>query len=93
MAEECQPGGAIGILSRPVVMGENSSNHVFVDFDLERQGDLLCDSRIAPVGVTLLHFDDRTVEFCARTFRAGLPVAIRGEQHPVLSLADGFMKG
>ena len=60
MAEECQPGGAIGILSRPVVMGENSSNHVFVDFDLERQGDLLGDSRTAPVGITLLHFDDST---------------------------------
>jgi len=27
--------------SRPVVMGENPSNHVFVDLDVERQGDLL----------------------------------------------------
>jgi hypothetical protein len=35
VAEECQPGGAIGVLSRLVVMGENSSNHVFVDFDLD----------------------------------------------------------
>ena len=77
MAEECQPGGAIGILSRPVVMGENSSNHVFVDFDLERQGDLLGDSWTAPVGITLLRFDDRTDEFCARPFRAGFPSAIR----------------
>jgi hypothetical protein len=71
----------------------NPANHVFVDLKRERQGHLLSDSRTAPVGITLLHFDDRTDEFCARTFRAGLPAAIRGEQHPVLSVAHGFMKG
>jgi hypothetical protein len=69
--------GPPGALSRPVVMGENPSNHVFVDFDLERQGDLLGDSWTAPVGITLLRFDDRTDEFCARPFRAGFPSAIR----------------
>ena len=92
VAQECQPGGAIGVLSRPVVMGENPSNKVFVDWDVERQGDLLRDSRTAPVGITLLHFDDRMNEFYARSFRAGLPTAIRGEQHPVLSLAHSFVK-
>jgi hypothetical protein len=75
------------------VTGENPANYVFVDLDVERQGDLLGDSRTAPVGITLLHFDDRTDEFCARTSRAGLPAAIRGEQHPVLSFAQRFMKG
>src|SRR5437773_11122732 len=44
---------------------------------MERQGHLLSNSRTAPVGITLLHFDDRTDEFCARTFRAGLPAAGR----------------
>ena len=57
--------------------GENPANHVFVDLDVERQGDLLCNSRTAPVGIPLLHFDDRTDELCARSFRAGLPSAIR----------------
>jgi hypothetical protein len=73
-------------------MAENPANHVFLDLDVERQGDLLCDSRTAPAGITLLHFDDRMDEFWARTFRAGLPSAIRGEQHPVLLLAQGFVK-
>jgi hypothetical protein len=41
-----------------------------------RQGDLLGDSRTAPVGITLLHFHDRTDEFCARSFRAELPMPI-----------------
>jgi hypothetical protein len=40
-------------------MSENPANHVFVDWDVEHQGDLLRDSRKAPIGITLLHFDDR----------------------------------
>ena len=63
VAQECQPGGTTGVLSRQVVMGENPSNYVFVDLDVESQGDLLCDSRTTPVGITLLHFDDRMKEF------------------------------
>jgi hypothetical protein len=58
-------------------MGENPSNHVFVDLDVERQGDLLGDSRTAAVGITLPHFDDRMKEFYAGSFRAWLPSAIR----------------
>jgi hypothetical protein len=85
--EERQPRGAIGVLSRPVVMSENPANHVFVDWDVERQGHLLGDSRTAPTGITLLHFDDRMNVICARPFRTGLPTAIRGEEHPVLLLA------
>ena len=93
VAQKSQPRGTTGALSRPVMVGENPSNHVFVDGDVERQGDLLRDSRTAPVGITLLHFDDRMNEFCARTLRAGLPTAIRGEQHAILLLAHGFVKG
>src|SRR6266699_2128779 len=87
-----QPGRTTRVLSRPVALGENPANHVFVDLDLKRQGHLLSDSRTAPVGITLLHFDDRTDELCTRSFRAGLPTAIRGEQHAVLLLAQGFVK-
>jgi hypothetical protein len=73
-------------------MGENPSHHVFVHWDVEHQGDLLSDSRTAPVGITLLHFDDRMDELCTRSLRAGLPTAIRGEQQAVLLLAQGFVK-
>jgi hypothetical protein len=93
VTQESQPGRTTGVLSRPVVTGENPANHVFVDLDVERQGDLLSDSRTAPAGITLLHFDDRTDEFCTRSFRAGLPTAIRGEQQAVLLLAHGREEG
>jgi hypothetical protein len=49
---------AAGVLSRQIVMGENSANYVFVDLDVEHQGDLLSDSRTAPMGITSLHFND-----------------------------------
>jgi len=81
------------VLSRQVVMGKNPANHVFIDLNVERQGHLLGDSRTAPGGITLLHFDDHLDEFCARSFRAGLPTTFRGEQHPVLALAHSFVKG
>jgi len=48
VAKESQPGGTTGVLSRPVAIGENPSNNVFVDLDVERQGDLLRDSALAP---------------------------------------------
>jgi hypothetical protein len=35
---------------RPVVMGENPSHHVFVDWKVEGQGDLFSDSRTTPAG-------------------------------------------
>jgi len=34
VAGECQPGGAIGILSRPVVTGENPANHADLEKDV-----------------------------------------------------------
>src|SRR5260370_36828385 len=73
VAQERQPGGTTGGLSRPVVMAENPANHVFVDWDVERQGDLLGDSLPAPIGITLLNFDDRMNEMYGRSFQAWLP--------------------
>jgi hypothetical protein len=72
VAEERQPGRPARGLPRPVVMGENSSNHVFVNGKVEGQGDLFSDSRTTPAGIALLHIDDRIDEFCTRSLRAGL---------------------
>ena len=86
-AEESQPGRPARALSRPVVMGENPSNHVFVNRKVEGQGDLFSNSRTAPTVVPLLHFHNRMDEFCTGSLRAGLGTAIGGEQHAVLFLA------
>jgi hypothetical protein len=46
--QESQPGRTTRVLSRLVVTGENPANDVFVDLDVERQGDLLCDCADSP---------------------------------------------
>ena len=90
VAQERQPGGAIGVMSRPVVMSENPANHVFVDWDVERQGDLLGDSRTAPVGITLLHFDDRMNEYRVARRPCGRPalseLGVKVSLHPAQAL-------
>ena len=68
--------GTPGALSRPVVIGENPSNHVFVDCKVEGQGDLFSDSRTTPAGIALLHSDDCMDEFCTRSLRAGPAIVI-----------------
>jgi hypothetical protein len=55
--QESQPGRTTRVLSRPVVTSENPANGVFVDLDVERQGDLLCDSRTAPVAARVNDFE------------------------------------
>src|SRR5208283_3422320 len=45
--QESQPGRTTRVLCRSVVKGENPANDVFVDLDVQCEGDLLCDSRTA----------------------------------------------
>src|SRR5580704_629418 len=90
VAQKSQPGGTTGVLSRQVVMGENPSNHVFVDLNVERQGNLSCDSRTAPVGITLLHFDDRVNEYRVARRPCGRPalseLGVKVSLHPAQAL-------
>ena len=90
VAQESQPGRTTRVLSRPVVMAENPSNHVLVDWDVERQGDLLGDSRTAPAGIMLLHFDDRTDEYRVARRPCGRPalseLGVKVSLHPAQAL-------
>ena len=72
LTNEGQPGWPPGGRFRSVVTGENPSNHVFVDGDVESQGNLLSNSRTAPSGIALLHLDDGFKEFLVGSFWAGL---------------------
>jgi hypothetical protein len=62
-------------------MGENPSNHVFVDFDVECQGDLLGDSRT---------FDDRMNEYRVARRPCGRPalseLGVKVSLHPAQAL-------
>src|ERR1700722_6116121 len=52
--------------------GRESFAHVFVDCNIEGQGDLFSDSRTAPAGIPLLHFDDRVMSSALGPFGPGL---------------------
>ena len=61
MSNEGQPRGTTG--ARPIVTGENPSNYVFVDWDVESQGHLLSNSRTAPGRIALFCLDNGFDEF------------------------------
>src|SRR5438552_11400597 len=82
------PGGRFG----SVVMGENPSNHVFVDGDGESQGNLLSDARTAPGGIALLHLDDGINEFSTGSSRPGPPPLLGREEAAILSVPQGLVK-
>src|SRR5436189_728889 len=69
VSQDGAPGGRF----RSVVTGENPSNHVFVDGDVESQGNLLSDARTAPGGIALLDLDDGINEFSTGSSGPGPP--------------------
>jgi hypothetical protein len=74
------------------VTGENPSNHVFVDGDVESQGNLLSNTRAAPSGIALLHLDDGFDEFFVGSSGSGLAPAFRGKKQAVLALGQDLLK-
>ena len=72
--------------------GENPSNNVFVDGDVERQGNLLSDSRVAPGGIALLYLDDDFNEFLVGPLWSGLSSALGGEEPAILSIPHNLVE-
>ena len=71
MAQEGQPGWTAGVLLGPIVTAEDPSNRVFVDWDVEGQGDLLGNAWAAPGGIALLHLEDGFNEFFVGPLASG----------------------
>jgi len=78
VTQQREPGGPSGARLRQNVMGENPPHHVFVDWDVEGQGDLFSDSRTAPARIPLLHFHNRMDEFCTRSGPTPIDSALVG---------------
>ena len=92
VANEGQPGWTTGVLFRPIVAGENPSNNVFVDGDVESQGNLLSNSRTAPGGITLLHLDDGFNEFFVGPLWSGLTSVLGGEEQAIFSIPHNLVE-
>src|SRR5262245_19456531 len=61
VSNEGAPRGTTDPLLRPIVTGENPSNNVLIDLDVENQGNLLSNSRTVHMGCAVL--DDGFNEF------------------------------
>jgi hypothetical protein len=55
--------------------GKNPSDNVFVDRDVESQGNLPSNSRTAPAGIALFDLDNAFDEFSGRSFGTGLSLS------------------
>ena len=72
VADECEPGWAIGsAVDWPVVLREHAAHDIFVDVDAEGMRDLLGDAYTAEFGIAALRLDDRRDEFRGRAFWTG----------------------
>ena len=60
-----------------VVLGEHTSDNVFIDVESERFVDLLCDSRASESWIALLQFDDSLDELLRWAPGAWLSFAAR----------------
>jgi hypothetical protein len=92
VSKEGQPGWTPGVLPRSVVTGENPSNHVFVDGEVESPGNLLSNARTAPGGIALLHLDHGFNEFFGGSFGAGPTPALGGEEPAILAVPQSLVE-
>jgi hypothetical protein len=89
VTQDGQPGWTAGIVSRAVMSGKDTANHVLVDLDSESQSDLLGDSGTTPSGIALLHLDHCFHQILAWSLWAGFGAAFRGERQSVLAIFHG----
>jgi hypothetical protein len=92
VAQDSSPGWTIGIRVWLVVIGENPSNPVFIDWYVEGQGNLLSDSWAAPSGIEPLHLEDGFQEFLAGSLGSGLAAALGGEEPVVFLMLQGLVE-
>ncbi|HEY6290094.1 MAG TPA: hypothetical protein VI455_00830 [Terriglobia bacterium] len=92
VTEESQPRRTVGVWLGVVMGGQDAANEVLVDWDAERQSNLLSDSWAAPGGIVLFGGDDRVNEFLGRTLGTGLAPAFRREEQAVLALGQNLVK-
>lgn len=89
VSQYAQPRGAVVPTSHwVVVLGQDPSDRIFVQFETETPGELGGDLGTAQMGVAALHFQDGRDPFWAGAFGPG-PASGRGRSEP----AAGFQVG
>jgi hypothetical protein len=75
-----------------MVSGEYPANHILIDLNAEGQSSLLGDSGTTQQWIPLLHLDHGFNQFLSGSLRTRLGPGLGGEQQPVFSLFQRFVK-
>ena len=75
-----------------VVLGKNTSDDIFVDFDAESERDDVCDSWTTVAGIALLQIDDGIDKFPRWTFGSGSSVTFVAEQAAIFTFHQGAVE-
>jgi len=84
VANECQPGRAIGPRCRSKVFGKYAAHDIFVDLDAKGVRDLLGDAYATEARIAPLHLDDDGDELRGRTFGTGFAAMRRGRKEQLV---------
>jgi hypothetical protein len=67
VSNEGEPGRSSGVMFRSIMAGENPSNNVFVEWDVESQGNLLSNAGTALGGIPMFCLDNGCDEVIERS--------------------------
>jgi hypothetical protein len=56
--QESQPGWTVGSWFRPVIFGEYAPHQIFLNLNIEYQGDLVGDALVTEAGIPSFHLYD-----------------------------------
>ena len=93
VADVRQPGStATGIVSRVVVFGEDTPDHIFIDVESKCFVNLLCDPWTSEPWITPLHFYDSPDEFRRRTLGSRFALSTRRIQPLIFTLLERIVE-
>ncbi len=83
VAQESEPGGAVGAWLRLVMSGKHAPYYVLVNLEIEDQGNLIGDTLVTEVRVPAFHLDDHGDQFRRGSFGTLLAPGFRCEEKAV----------
>ena len=92
MTQQGEPRRFLPTALGAVVHGQNSADHILVDFDAKGFGQVLGNLRTAKTGIALLEFTDGSDQFPRGSFWTWLLLRTRGVEESILEILEPNMK-
>jgi hypothetical protein len=92
MTQEREPRRSVVTAVGPVVCGQDSADHIFVEVDTKGLGQVLRDLWAAEAGIAPLEFTDGSDQFRSGLFWTGLFLWTRGVEESIFEILERTMK-